>query len=72
MPSVVIAAPTATSAYYTTATPSQPTPSGTTAGCGIFYNVVAGDDCQVVCLKNGITFPQFQALNPEVFALALL
>ncbi|KUL81901.1 hypothetical protein ZTR_09536 [Talaromyces verruculosus] len=66
MPSVVIAAPTATSVYYTTATPSQPTPSGTTAGCGLFYNVVAGDDCQVVCLKNGITFPQFQALNPEI------
>ncbi|KAL1963092.1 hypothetical protein VTN77DRAFT_8738 [Rasamsonia byssochlamydoides] len=67
-PNVTIAAPTATSAYTTTATPSQPTPSGTTANCGKYYNVVAGDNCQLVCLKNGITFPQFQAMNPEIYS----
>lgn len=66
IPSAMIAAPTATSAYTTTATTSQPTPSGTIPNCGMYYSVVSGDDCQFVCLKSSITFPEFQAVNPEV------
>jgi len=65
-PSASIAAPTATSAHYSTASPSQPTSTGTVASCGAYYNVVSGDDCSSVCLKNSITFLQFQALNTQV------
>jgi hypothetical protein len=65
-PTGAIVAPTATSAYYTTASASQPTSSGTTKSCGKYYNVVAGDNCNVVCLNNGISLAQFEALNTQV------
>ncbi|RDW80989.1 hypothetical protein BP5796_05687 [Coleophoma crateriformis] len=64
-PTSKIVALTATSAYYTTASASNPTSSGTTKSCGKYYNVVAGDNCNVVCLNNGISFTQLRALNTQ-------
>lgn len=33
------------------------------AGCGLYYNVVAGDTCQQVCLAHGISFTELRKLN---------
>ncbi|KAJ5376488.1 carbohydrate-binding module family 18 protein [Penicillium cosmopolitanum] len=43
VPTGVIYAPTTAGSYYTTATPAEPTQSGTTSECGLFYDVVSGD-----------------------------
>ncbi|KAM0449210.1 hypothetical protein ACHAO4_007874 [Trichoderma viride] len=66
IPSGVIYAPTAAGSYYTTASPSIPTQSGTVDSCGLFYNVVAGDTCNEIALRFGINFTDFQTLNPEI------
>jgi hypothetical protein len=58
-----INAPTATTAYYTSATPAYPTQSGSIADCGNWYLVVAGDDCYTVDIQFGITFDQLQEWN---------
>ena len=62
-PSITIAAPTGTAAYYTTATAAYPTQSGTIDDCGLYYQVVAGDDCSSIDLRFGITFTQLQTWN---------
>lgn len=56
-------APTATTAYHTTATPATPTQSGSVIACGLYYKVVSGDTCNQICLIYGITFAQLQKLN---------
>ncbi|KAK6449891.1 hypothetical protein FP744_10006141 [Trichoderma asperellum] len=66
VPSGVIYAPTAAGSYYTTASPSIPTQSGTVDSCGLYYNVVAGDTCNEIALRFGINFTSFQTLNPEI------
>ncbi|PON25458.1 LysM domain-containing protein [Trichoderma gamsii] len=66
VPTGVIYAPTAAGSYYTTASPSIPTQSGTVDSCGLFYNVVAGDTCEEISLRFGINFTTFQTLNPEI------
>ncbi|KAJ6018171.1 hypothetical protein N7451_001550 [Penicillium sp. IBT 35674x] len=63
IPSVTVTAPTGTAAYYTTATAAYPTQSGTTESCGLYYEVVSGDDCATVALRFGINFTQLQSLN---------
>ncbi|KAI3067253.1 hypothetical protein CBS147339_8519 [Penicillium roqueforti] len=62
-PTGVVYAPTAAGSYYSTATAAEPTQSGTTASCGLFYNVVSGDTCNSVALRFGITFDELQNLN---------
>ncbi|KUI66076.1 hypothetical protein VM1G_02487 [Cytospora mali] len=56
-----------TTVYTTTATPAEPTPSGTTPNCGLYYGVVAGDSCNNVTLHFSITLDQFYAMNPSLF-----
>jgi hypothetical protein len=58
--------PTGTTGYYTTASPPQPTSTGTTANCGLYYSVIAGDVCQMICLRYGITFDTFRAMNTQI------
>jgi hypothetical protein len=57
-------APTATTAYHTTATPATPTQTGSVADCGRYYSVVSGDTCNQICLVYGLNFTQLQHLNP--------
>lgn len=66
VPSGVIYAPTAAGSYYTTASASAPTQSGTVQDCGLYYNVVSGDTCNEIALRFGINFTSFQTLNPEI------
>lgn len=58
--------PTGTTGYYTTATPPQPTSTGTTADCALYYSVSAGDVCQTICLRYGISFDAFRAMNTQL------
>ena len=58
--------PTGTTGYYTTAIPPQPTSTGTTGSCGLYYSVEAGDICQTICLRYGISFDQFRAMNTQI------
>ncbi|KAF8859499.1 hypothetical protein BDZ45DRAFT_358156 [Acephala macrosclerotiorum] len=62
-PSATVAVP---SVYTTTATPADPTPSGTIPNCGLYYLVEVGDDCSLVCEKFGLTFSDFINLNPSI------
>ncbi|KAL6230225.1 hypothetical protein BDW75DRAFT_234554 [Aspergillus navahoensis] len=62
----VIAALTGPGEYFTTAIPAQPTQAGTIESCGRYYSVVSGDTCNSIALRFGITFSDFQDLNPEI------
>ncbi|KAF5855296.1 hypothetical protein ETB97_009476 [Aspergillus alliaceus] len=62
----VIHAPTTAGSYYTTAIPAEPTRPGTIPDCGRYYKVVAGDECNTVALRFGITFAEFQTMNSYV------
>jgi LysM repeat protein len=64
VPTGIVVAPTSVGEYYTTATPAEPTQSGSIANCGLYYNVVAGDTCNQIALVYGITFADLQAWNP--------
>jgi LysM repeat protein len=64
-----IAGATATqTAAYATTTAAAPgaTASGTTLGCGKYYQVVTGDICQLVALNNSISVSTFEAINPSI------
>jgi hypothetical protein len=63
-PTGIVVAPTSVGEYYTTATPAEPTQSGSIANCGLYYNVVAGDTCNQIALVYGITLADLQAWNP--------
>jgi len=54
------------SIYTTTATPADPTPSGTILNCGKYYKVQLGDYCNLLALNNSITFDQLIAMNPDL------
>ncbi|ETS76495.1 hypothetical protein PFICI_11882 [Pestalotiopsis fici W106-1] len=62
--------PTATAAvpsvYTTTATPSNPTPTGTIDNCGLYYTVQSGDYCDLLCLQFSLTFSDFINMNPSI------
>lgn len=45
-------APTSASDYYSTAVAPLPTSDGTTASCGKYYSVAAGDTCQNIVLQR--------------------
>lgn len=64
VPTGIVVAPTSVGEYYTTATPAEPTQSGSIANCGLYYNVVSGDTCNQIALVYGITFADLQAWNP--------
>jgi hypothetical protein len=68
LPSPVYNPTGASGTYYTTATPPGPTPTGTTAKCGLYYEAKTGDTCQVLALRYGISLDDFLALNPELLA----
>lgn len=54
---------------YATATATPPTSGlafGTTTNCGKYYQVVDGDYCQIVALKNSIDLALFQLINPSI------
>lgn len=44
----------------------MPTPPGTIPNCGLYYNTVLGDYCQMIAMNFSITFDQFRAMNPQV------
>ncbi|MCJ1415007.1 hypothetical protein MMC32_001337 [Xylographa parallela] len=52
------ATPAYPTVYSTTATPSEPTPPGTIANCGLYYGVQAGDYCNTVALNFSITLAE--------------
>lgn len=52
--------------YTTTAHPALPTAPGTIPNCGLYYNTVLGDYCQMIAMNFSITFDQFRAMNPQV------
>ncbi|KUJ13268.1 carbohydrate-binding module family 18 protein [Mollisia scopiformis] len=62
-PSATFAVPTAAGSYYTTATASEPTQTGTVPACGRYYNVVSGDTCNGICLRFGINETELHDLN---------
>ncbi|KAM5478328.1 hypothetical protein McanCB56680_006450 [Microsporum canis] len=47
---------TAASQYYTPAIPPAPTSTGTTASCGRYYEVVAGDQCNTIARHLWVGF----------------
>lgn len=53
-------------------TSAAPAPSdvapNTTATCGLYYDVVAGDTCSTISIKFSISLSDFYFLNPEVNA----
>ncbi|KAL8671163.1 MAG: hypothetical protein Q9168_004340 [Polycauliona sp. 1 TL-2023] len=53
---------------YATATvmPPSPTPFGTTAQCGRYYQAQSGDYCQRISLNNTISVPLFEQINPSI------
>lgn len=55
---------------YATATASAPASGalafGTTTNCGKYYQVVDGDYCQIVALKNSIDLALFELINPSI------
>lgn len=61
-----IYAPTSAGAYYSTASPSAPTQTGTTESCGLYYIVASGDTCNSIALRYGINFTALQSLNTDV------
>jgi len=61
-----IASQAVPSVFTTTATPSEPTPSGTISNCGLYYTVQSGDYCNALALKFSITFSVLIALNPSI------
>lgn len=63
----VLATPASSTVYTTTATPADPTPSGTVANCGLYYAVAEGDFCNTVALNFSITLDQLYAMNPALF-----
>ncbi|RDW92669.1 hypothetical protein BP5796_02063 [Coleophoma crateriformis] len=63
VPTGTIFAPTTVGQYYSTATPAEPTQSGSIADCGLYYNVVSGDTCNQIALVYGATFAQLQQWN---------
>lgn len=58
--------PTASTAYYATATPAKPTSSGTIADCGKYYDVASGDDCATISLLAEISFADFRTFNTQI------
>jgi hypothetical protein len=68
LPSPVYNPTGASGTYYTTATPPGPTPTGTTAQCGLYYEIKPGDTCQVLALRYGLSLSSFLTLNPELLA----
>ncbi|KAL8918130.1 MAG: hypothetical protein Q9172_005557 [Xanthocarpia lactea] len=50
----------------TTIMPPSPTPFGTTAQCGRYYQAQSGDYCQQISLNNSISVPLFEAINPSI------
>ncbi|OXV07777.1 hypothetical protein Egran_04458 [Elaphomyces granulatus] len=55
-------------ALYATTTAARPSPvaSGTTPRCGKYYQVQAGDYCQLVALNATISLNLFEAINPQI------
>jgi hypothetical protein len=68
VPPPPIYAPTAASAYYTTAIPAKPTSNGTIADCGNYYDVASGDDCGTISLQAKISFPDLRSFNTQLNA----
>ncbi|KAL4801183.1 hypothetical protein BDV18DRAFT_149844 [Aspergillus unguis] len=66
-PTGVISAPTGASEYFTTATPAEPTQSGTVGSCGRYYQVVSGDTCNSIALRFGLSFVDLQSLNTQIW-----
>ncbi|KAL8862689.1 MAG: hypothetical protein Q9178_001187 [Gyalolechia marmorata] len=50
----------------TTIMPPSPTPFGTTAQCGRYYQAQSGDYCQQISLNNSISVPLFEEINPSI------
>lgn len=61
-----IFAPTTIGKYYSTATPAQPTPTGTTQSCGKYHYVASGDTCNGIAVRYGITFTTIRELNTQI------
>jgi LysM domain len=61
-----IYAPTSVGEYYSTATPAQPTSTGTTPSCGKYHYVASGDTCNGIAVRYGITFATIRQLNTQI------
>ncbi|KAH2165418.1 hypothetical protein KXW37_006451 [Aspergillus fumigatus] len=54
--------------FTTTAVPAMGTPPGTVSNCGLYYDTVTGDDCNMIAMKYSITFSQLRLMNPQINA----
>ncbi|KAJ6020328.1 carbohydrate-binding module family 50 protein [Penicillium canescens] len=64
-----IAGATATqTGIYATTTASRPSPvaTGTTLDCGKYYQVQAGDNCQLISLNQTISIVLLEEINPDI------
>ncbi|CZR68554.1 uncharacterized protein PAC_18453 [Phialocephala subalpina] len=69
-PSATFAVPAAAGSYYTTATASEPTQTGSVSACGLYYNVVSGDTCNGICLRLLFALLRSRKDHPLLMALA--
>lgn len=69
-PGPTYVAPNVTVPILTTATTAATVPTdaanGTTTDCGLWYEAVPGDYCNLITLRYGIALSDFLVLNPEV------
>ncbi len=68
IPASTTVTPASPTVATTTATPAHPTQSGTISNCGHFYQVQAGDICNTVAMKFGLTFIDLRTANPQLDA----
>ncbi|KAF2850136.1 carbohydrate-binding module family 18 protein [Plenodomus tracheiphilus IPT5] len=64
--STIVAPPSGSQIYQTTATPALPTQTGSIENCGRYHSVVDGDTCNLVCLLYGITFSALRKFNTYI------
>jgi hypothetical protein len=64
--------PTITVLAPSTASTAVPAPTNVAAGtntdCGLYYEAVSGDYCNLICLKFAISLDDFVFLNPAINA----
>jgi len=65
IPSTTVA-PAYPTIFTTTAKPAVATAPGTIPNCGLYYNVTAGDECNLVAIKYALTQSQFINMNPSL------
>jgi hypothetical protein len=61
-----IVSPAYPTIFTTTAKPAVATAPGSIPNCGLWYNVTAGSECNLVAIKFSLTLSQFINMNPSL------